>query len=180
VSEIIVNPPATAEIIVTSLSSATIEISNSGPQGASGSKIYSGVTAPDPEIGAIGDYWFDKVTKQMYGPKSQEDGWGVPIPLGGNPTLADSVFSIDNPDDGDSILYNQGTDTWEARPTRYIHNQVSASPTWIINHNLNANPGGVSIVDSAGSTVYGDIVYNSLNRLTATFTVSFSGKAYIS
>lgn len=178
-SEIIVNPPATAEIIVTSLSSATIEVSNSGPQGTAGSQIFTGITVPDPEIGAIGDYFFNKVALDLYGPKSQENGWGTPTQIG-NPTINDAMFSIGNPDDGDSILYNQGSDTWEARPTRYIHNQVSASPTWIIDHNLNANPGGVSIVDSAGSTVYGDIVYNSLNRLTATFTVSFSGKAYIS
>lgn len=179
-SEIIVNPPATAEIIVTSLSSATIEVSNSGPQGASGSKIYSGTTAPDPEIGAIGDYWFDKTTKQMYGPKSQEDGWGTPIPLGGNPTLVDSVFSIGSPFDGDVIIYDEDSDTWEARAVRYYHSQVAASATWVIDHNLDAYPGGVSVVDSAGSTVYGDVVYNSLNRLTISFAVSFSGEAYIS
>jgi hypothetical protein len=178
-SEVIVNPPATAEIIVTSPDSATIEISNSGPQGTAGSQIYSGITPPDPEIGAIGDYWFDKVALNMYGPKSQENGWGTPTQIG-NPTINDSVFSIDNPNDGDSILYDQTSDTWQARAVRYYHSQISASPTSVINHNLDSYPGGVSVVDSSGSKVYGDVVYNSLNRLTISFTVSFSGEAYIS
>jgi hypothetical protein len=179
VSEIIVNPPATAEIIVTSLSSATIEVSNSGPQGAAGSQIYSGITVPDPQIGAIGDYFFNKVALDLYGPKSQENGWGTPTQIG-NPTINDAVFSIGNPDDGDSILYNQVSDTWQARAVRYYHSQISASATWVINHNLDSYPGGVSVVDSSGSKVYGDVVYNSLNRLTISFTVSFSGEAYIS
>ena len=178
-SEIIVNPPATAEIIVTSLSSATIEVSNSGPQGTAGSQIFTGITVPDPEIGAIGDYFFNSVALDLYGPKSQENGWGTPTQIG-NPTINDAVFSIGNPNDGDSIIYDQTSDTWEARAVRYYHSQVAASATWVIDHNLDAYPGGVSVVDSAGSTVYGDVLYNSLNRLTISFAVSFSGEAYIS
>lgn len=178
-SEIIVNPPATAEITVTSLDSATIEVSNSGPQGTAGSQIFSGITAPDPEIGAIGDYFFNKVALDLYGPKSQEDGWGTAVNLG-NPTINDAVFSIASPFDGDVIIYDEDSDTWESRAVRYYHSQVAASATWVIDHNLNAYPGGVSVVDSAGSIVYGDVVYNSLNRLTISFAVSFSGEAYIS
>jgi len=176
---VVVNYPPPSSVVVNEVTGAVTVVS-AGPRGAAGSKIYSGITAPDPEIGAIGDYWFDKATKQMYGPKSQEDGWGTPIPLGGNPTLVDSVFSIGSPSDGDAIIYDEDSDTWEARAVRHYHSQIIPSATWVIDHNLNAYPGGVSVVDSAGSVVYGDVVYNSLNQLTINFTVQFSGEAYLS
>jgi hypothetical protein len=36
----------------------------------------------------------------------------------------------------------------------------------------------VSVVDSAGSTVVGDVLYDSLNQVTITFSAPFSGKAF--
>lgn len=59
----------------------------------------------------------------------------------------------------------------------YVHNQNSASATWTIKHNLNKYP-AVSVADSAGSVVVGDISYIDANTLTLTFTSAFSGKAY--
>jgi len=60
----------------------------------------------------------------------------------------------------------------------YTFNQVSASSTWSITHNLNKKP-SVSIVDSAENNVYGDIEYINENQLTITFNSAFSGKAYL-
>jgi len=60
----------------------------------------------------------------------------------------------------------------------YVHNQLSASSEWIINHNLNNHP-NVTVVDSAGSVVVGDITYISENEVRISFTASFSGKAYL-
>lgn len=49
---------------------------------------------------------------------------------------------------------------------------------WDITHNLDKYP-SVTIVDSAGSVVMGDITYTSKSALTVTFSAAFSGKAYL-
>lgn len=49
---------------------------------------------------------------------------------------------------------------------------------WEITHNLDKYP-SVTIVDSAGSVVMGDITYTSKSALTVTFSAAFSGKAYL-
>lgn len=49
---------------------------------------------------------------------------------------------------------------------------------WEITHNLDKYP-SVTVVDSAGSVVMGDITYTSKSSLTVTFSAAFSGKAYL-
>jgi hypothetical protein len=51
--------------------------------------------------------------------------------------------------------------------------------TWTIVHNLGWYP-NVTIQDSAGSIVEGEIAYTSVNALTVTFSSAFSGNAYLS
>ena len=63
---------------------------------------------------------------------------------------------------------------------RYKHTQGSAATTWTINHNLGYEPGGVSIVDSAGTIVLGTVTYSSVDQIVVSFTSAFAGKAYIS
>tara|TARA_R110002072_G_scaffold200215_2_gene357920 strand:- start:952 stop:1665 length:714 start_codon:yes stop_codon:yes gene_type:complete len=60
----------------------------------------------------------------------------------------------------------------------FTYNQVAASGSWAITHNLGKNP-SVSIVDSGGNTVVGDVIYINTNQLTINFTAQFSGKAYL-
>lgn len=60
----------------------------------------------------------------------------------------------------------------------YIHKQVIASNTWEITHNLYKYP-SVSVVDTGGNVVIGDVEYTSLNTLAITFTAPFSGTAYL-
>ena len=60
----------------------------------------------------------------------------------------------------------------------YVHDQGIPSLTWTINHGLDKFP-SVTVVDSAGTVVIGDITFNSSNLLTITFNASFSGKAFI-
>ena len=67
-----------------------------------------------------------------------------------------------------------------ASSTAHIHTQATASSSWTINHNLGYYPGGVSIIDSAGSKVYGDVTFISENQLVVNFSSAFGGKAYIS
>ena len=60
----------------------------------------------------------------------------------------------------------------------FIFTQSSASDTWNIQHDLDKFP-SVSVVDSAGSLVVGNVAYVDLNNVTLTFNGSFSGKAYL-
>lgn len=62
--------------------------------------------------------------------------------------------------------------------TTFVFNQISASATWTIAHNLNCFP-SVMVVDSAGSVVYGNIEYLSANSLRLTFVAAFGGQAFL-
>lgn len=61
----------------------------------------------------------------------------------------------------------------------YTHIQAVASSTWIVTHNLGWYP-NVVVQDSTGTTVEGDITYNTRSKLTLTFSGAFSGRAYLS
>ena len=59
----------------------------------------------------------------------------------------------------------------------YEHNQLTPSATWEVEHNLKKYP-AVSIVDSAGSVVVGEIEYINENKVILLFQGAFSGKAF--
>lgn len=61
----------------------------------------------------------------------------------------------------------------------YVFSQDVSSNVWNITHNLNFYP-NVTIIDSAGTVVEGEIDYTSVNTMTLTFSATFSGKAYLS
>lgn len=58
----------------------------------------------------------------------------------------------------------------------YYHIQSTASDTWVIVHGLNKYP-SVSVINSAGDEVIGDIIYNDINQVTIKFKGSFKGSA---
>lgn len=60
----------------------------------------------------------------------------------------------------------------------YVHTQLSAANTWVVEHNLDKYV-SVVVVDSGNSVVIGDIEYNDKNKVTITFQAYFSGRAYI-
>lgn len=60
----------------------------------------------------------------------------------------------------------------------YVHTQVSPLTVWTIVHNLNKYP-SVTVVDSGGTVVVGDVRYLNANSITVTFSAGFSGKAYL-
>jgi hypothetical protein len=65
------------------------------------------------------------------------------------------------------------------RPIAYTHDQGVSASTWTIVHNLNFNP-NITIIDSAGSVVEGEIEYLDTNSIRLTFSYAFSGNAYLS
>jgi hypothetical protein len=150
-----------------------------GTQGAAGSQIHNGNGVPDPETGAIGDYWLDSVNGALYGPKTQE-GWPEEyFDIGGAVNLTElQDTNISNPATGQALIYN-GTD-WINKTVRFTHIQVAPSTTWTVIHNLGANPGGVSVVDVAEVSVYGDVEHLDSNTLEVSFSIPVSGKVYIS
>ena len=60
----------------------------------------------------------------------------------------------------------------------YVFTQTIASSKWLINHNLYKQP-SVTVVDSSGNEVAGDVEYNNLNTLMVTFSAPFAGRAYL-
>ena len=49
---------------------------------------------------------------------------------------------------------------------------------WNIAHNLGRNP-AVTVIESGGGQVFGDVVYNTLNDLTINFSPAIAGAAYL-
>lgn len=60
----------------------------------------------------------------------------------------------------------------------YIHTQYNAETLWIVEHNLGKYP-SVTVVDSAGTKVHGNVQYIDQNKITLQFSQPFSGKAYL-
>ena len=93
-------------------------------------------------------------------------------------TYVNDVISITTPS-GTASYGTGGTTEVVVPDLAYAHTQGTSSATWTINHNLDFYP-NVTVVDSAGTIVEGEISYTSRNQVVLTFSASFSGKAYLS
>ena len=60
----------------------------------------------------------------------------------------------------------------------FKHDQSISSDTWNITHRLGKFP-SVTIVDSAGTHVVGDVQYVDISNIIITFSSPFSGIAYL-
>ena len=70
-----------------------------------------------------------------------------------------------------------GTELGIVNDKNFVYVQATSSDIWEITHNLNKYP-AVTVVDSGGSVVIGEIVYIDKNNIRITFASAFSGKAY--
>jgi hypothetical protein len=77
------------------------------------------------------------------------------------------------------ITGSQGAQGVPGGGFNYVHTQTVASTVWIIVHNLNGFP-NITVADSAGTVVEGDVVYVDSNTIQLTFSAPFSGTAYLS
>ena len=99
-------------------------------------------------------------------------------------TLTDiPVFVASNYDLGD--FTNTGVDPFvhlsdlnATQDKNWIYTQNIPNNVWSITHPLNKFP-SISIKDSAGTNVYGEINYIDISTLTITFNSSFSGVAIL-
>lgn len=90
--------------------------------------------------------------------------------------VAGAGMDIDVDDGGDTITINGPG----AAAFSYVHDQASALATWTINHGLGYVPGGVMVVDSAGSAVEGAVNVIDDDTIEIEFNAAFTGKAYLS
>jgi hypothetical protein len=67
----------------------------------------------------------------------------------------------------------------ELQQLGFIYTQNTPSATWTISHNLTFHP-NVTVVDSGGSVVEGEISYPNPATVLLTFRSAFSGSAYLS
>lgn len=85
---------------------------------------------------------------------------------------------ITTPTNGQALVYDNGI--WEnatvSGDANYYHVQTSPATTWNVTHSLNKYP-AVTVIDSAGTVMEGDISYTNLNQVVLTFQSSFSGNA---
>lgn len=61
----------------------------------------------------------------------------------------------------------------------FLHNQIVASQTWIITHNMAKNP-AITVIDSSGNRLEGNWTYDSINQVTLQFSAPCNGHAYLS
>lgn len=69
-------------------------------------------------------------------------------------------------------------DSLKVTDANYVHDQISSAKEWRIIHSLGKYP-SVTIVDSGGNVVVGEVHYVSINEVIIRFTFEFSGKAYL-
>jgi hypothetical protein len=89
--------------------------------------------------------------------------------------------AISNPQNNDVLTYEASSALWKPSKAalRYQHSQTTAISTWTVVHNMGYMP-SVTVIDSGGNEVEGDIVYNSTSTLTLSFSAEMSGVAYLS
>lgn len=100
---------------------------------------------------------------------------------GGGVSLQDVQDAIQNAALNSTDDLPEGAENLYFTPSRvaYVHTQGTSSSSWVITHNLNFYP-NITVKDSAGSIVEGEIVYDSANQVTLNFQAAFSGLAYLS
>ncbi len=64
------------------------------------------------------------------------------------------------------------------RRSNKTHNQDIANSLWTISHNMGKFP-SVTIIDSSGDEVEGDVKHIDINNLTISFSSAFTGKAHL-
>lgn len=76
------------------------------------------------------------------------------------------VFGLESPEEP----------TPEVNTSHYTHVQGVPAATWYASHGLNRKP-PVTVVDSSGKVVYGDVTYVDANNVRLDFSGAFSGTA---
>lgn len=79
---------------------------------------------------------------------------------------------------GGSSSSGSGSSGRGGNDARYTYTKIAPADIWEVEHNLGKFP-SVTVVDSAGSVVQGEIEYIDRNNVRVTFTGAFAGFAYL-
>jgi hypothetical protein len=149
-----------AEKVIVKETKNKVIISTPGPQGPRGRTILNGTGAPSANLGLAGDFYYNTLTTDFYGPKLSDLTWS-------DATVIKFI------QEGAEYAY---TTSWElTQVSGPINNYYYVE----INHNLGFYP-NATIKDSAGDLVETGIDYSSTNKITLTMAQPFSGTAYLS
>jgi hypothetical protein len=111
---------------------------------------------------------------QDYTPNLRVDGAGKVYDAGGigvQATPIDAVSLVD--------LELRLTGYASSLPAaRFVFDQPQANVVWVINHALGTFP-TVTVIDSAGDEVEGDVEYPTPNQVVLSFSAPFAGTAYL-
>lgn len=114
------------------------------------------------------------------GPQGPQGPQGPPGPKGEDGGIAELLQAAFN--DGKLIGMQNGEliaiDPTELPKKTVNHNQLSASDSWSIEHNFNYYP-TVTVVDSGGNVVVGDVQYVDMHHIHISFKSPFTGKAIL-
>jgi hypothetical protein len=77
------------------------------------------------------------------------------------------------------LIGPRGLNGGDVGTVAYVHHEPTPQQTWTITHPLEFFP-SITVVDSAGSVVEGDVTYPSMSTVMVTFSGAFSGTAYLS
>ena len=113
--------------------------------------------------------------------KQLSDGNGNNLPMSVSPTAVG--FSGDIKDNNGNVgvqgqVLAKTINGLEWSNRTFTFNQAVSTATWTINHNLGMFP-SVSVIDSVGNFVTGNINYIDDRNLEITFKSAFKGKAYL-
>lgn len=134
-------------------------VSTPGPQGPRGKTILNGSGAPSNNLGLEGDFYYNTVTTDFYGPKLSDTTWA-------------GATVIKLVQEGAEYAY---TNTWELAQV-----QGSGTNRYVdLNHNLGFYP-NVTVKTSAGDILETGIEYTSVNQIRLTMAQPFAGTAYLS
>lgn len=78
----------------------------------------------------------------------------------------------------ESGINDEGLEIGIVGDKNYVHEQLQASNEWSVNHKLKKYP-SVSIIDSSGTNVIGEVTYLDENSLRINFSSIMSGKAFL-
>jgi hypothetical protein len=133
-----------------------VVVSSPGPQGPRGKTILNGSGVPANNFGLQDDFYYDKDTSKLYGPKLSDQTWANSSVI----TLTANTLSY----------------SWELAQLTGPSNGVYSL---LIQHNLGYNP-NVTVKSSAGDVLETGIDYNNTNSITLTMAQPFSGTAHLS
>lgn len=122
------------------------------------------------EISVVGDEILDKNSSNV--PTSRAVDRYIDGKVGGQGNISNELLNINS----DRNIVNAINQLYENRT--YIHNQITPTDEWVINHSLNKNP-SVTITTEDNDVVIGEVSYPSSSRVVVRFTAGFSGSAYL-